>query len=115
MSKARSGGGITSNKLVSSRAPKPEPKAKAISPCAVSQIGNKQGNHATDKGTVRTRTEPLVTGRGYQPVGPTRNMGQGPGANRTFHRSGSQSSTPTARPMATGRDMLAFGPERSKG
>ncbi len=37
------------------------------------------------------RGEPLDAGRGYHPpVGPTSNMGQGPGANRTIHGTGSQ-------------------------
>ena len=108
MSKARSGGGITSNKLVQSRAPKAEPKAHAMSPGGVSRIGV----HPSPL----SRPEPIEAGRGYQPVGPTSNMGVGPGANRTVHRSGSQSSTPAARPMPAGRDILSeFGPERSKG
>jgi hypothetical protein len=98
MSRARSGGGAISNKLVSSRTPKAEPKARAISPAAVSRIGLKQGNHVTGKGTVRVQNPPLDVGRGYStPVGPTSNMGVGPGANRAVYRSGSQSSTPAAR------------------
>ena len=116
MKRAKSGGGITSNKVVNSRAPKAEPRSRAISPAAVSQIGLKQGNHATDTGTFRRRSEPLVVGRGYQtPVGPTSNMGQGPGANRTVYRSGSQSPTPAARPLPAGREILRdFGPDMKR-
>jgi hypothetical protein len=114
MSKAKSGGGITSNKLVTSRAPKVEPRSRAISPGAVSKLGAMQGNHATNQGrNVNVPPPKLDAGRGYQPVGPTSNMGVGPGANRTIYRSGSQSATPTARPMPAGRDTLAeYGPNK---
>ncbi len=106
MAKARSGGGITSNKLVQSKAPKAEPKPRAISPGGVSQLGEHVGT--------RRAVQPLDVGRGYQPKGPTSNMGQGPGANRQVHRCGSQG---THGPVNLGhspqrRDTLAeFGPD----
>jgi hypothetical protein len=109
MSKARSGGGITSNKLVQSRAPKAEPKAHAMSPGGVSRIGV----HPSPL----SRPEPIEAGRGFQPVGPTDNVAAvGVGGGRTVHRTGSQSPTPAAKAMPAGRDILSeFGPERSKG
>ena len=66
MSKPRSGGGATSNKVVSSRAPKAEPRSRAISPAAVSRIGLKQGNHA-DTGTVRVVTRHSMRGEAMRP------------------------------------------------
>jgi hypothetical protein len=63
MSKARSGGGITSNKLVQSKALKAEPKATAISPGAVSRIGS----HPSPL----TKPKALDAGRVAGPVGPT--------------------------------------------
>lgn len=105
MTKATSGGGITSNKLVRSKAPKMEPRSHAIDPGAVSRLGA----HPSP-----AQAKPLVSGRGYStPVGPSSNMGQGPGANRTVYRSGSQSATPAAKPMPTGSfDILReFGPD----
>jgi hypothetical protein len=71
---ARSGGGITSNKLVSTEAKKAEPKSRAINPAAADGIGQ----------TTAFKKPPLESGPGYKTlVGPTSNMGQGPGAGRT--------------------------------
>jgi hypothetical protein len=110
MAKARSGGGITSSKLVRAKAPKAEPRSRAMSPGGVSQMGT-----AVDPRSVT----PLVSGRGYQPKGPTSNMGQGPGANRVVMRSGSQSLhgpvTPgeVRSPRPGGRDTLSeYGPDK---
>jgi hypothetical protein len=72
------GGG--SNKFVQSKAPKAEPRAKAVSVETTAQLG----------ASTAFQKKPLEMGRGYQPVGPTSNMGQGPGANRTVHKCGSQ-------------------------
>jgi hypothetical protein len=83
MAKARSGGGLGMNKVVHRQAPKVEPKSTAINPGGAAQLGSKAlaPKYAT----------PLEAGRGYStPVGPSSNMGQGPGANRQTHRSGSQ-------------------------
>jgi hypothetical protein len=118
MRKARSGGGITSNKLVTTRAPKAEPRARAQSPSAVSKLGAMQGNHATGQGrNVNVPPPKLDAGRGYQPPsGPTDNVAAvGVGGGRTVYRSGSQGSTPVARPMPPGRDILSeFGPESKR-
>ena len=79
MTKTHSGGGRTP---VHASAPKVEPKARAMSPGAVSQLGAHVGRQRA--------VEPLVAGPGYKPpVGPTQS-GVGPGAGRTVHRSGSQ-------------------------
>src|SRR2546430_16218351 len=100
------GGGIQSNKYVTSKAPKVEPKAKAMSPEAVAQQG----------AATAFRKPPLVQGAGYTPakVGPTgigkatvRPDTPGPGSGRTTYASGSQGSTPPAREMPKGRDTLA--------
>ncbi|MDE2106420.1 MAG: hypothetical protein KGL39_54900, partial [Patescibacteria group bacterium] len=49
---------------------KVEPVARAVSPGAVSQIGNKIGNHASDGGgTIRVRHETMYEGKGYKSPG----------------------------------------------
>ena len=123
MSKARSGGGLTSNKLVTSRAGyKVEPVANKASPAGSNQQGQ----------AVQFKKEPLIqAGKGYNPlpVPPTGAPGkynsawQGPGSGRTVYRTGSQSTygpvNPGERnkapdvPAATpGRDILSgYGPE----
>jgi hypothetical protein len=108
MAKARSGGGITSNKLVQSKAPKVEPRSKAISPEGVAQLG----------AATAFQKKPLDMGPGYQPVGPTSNMGQGPGANRTTYKCGSQGLQGSVNPghSAPAKDILgSFGPDRRNG
>jgi len=81
--KKLSGGGIGSNKVVHRQAPKAEPKPHAINPGGAAQLGSQAlaPKYAT----------PLQAGRGYSPpVGPSSNMGIGPGANRQVHHCGSQ-------------------------
>jgi hypothetical protein len=102
-------GGLGSKVVRKSSLPKTEPKARLINPRAVSQLGTAVDPRAVEK---------LDAGRGYAtPVGPTSNMGQGPGANRTLYgQSGTQKtygpvdrgSTPPARDILSG-----FGPEKS--
>jgi hypothetical protein len=121
--KIKSGGGITSNKYVTNKAPKVEPKSKAMSPEATAQLG----------AATAFKKPPLVAGKGYTPgaLGPT-GVGKattstatsGPGSGRTTYASGSQGSYgPVARgetnrapdPPATapGKDILRdYGPER---
>lgn len=60
---------------------KVEPRSHAISPGAVSQIGIKQGNHASDGGhTVHVATPSLNEGRGLK----------APMVGTTSHAKGSQ-------------------------
>src|SRR6266852_5869437 len=85
MAKARSGGGITSNKLVQSKAPKAEPKPRAINPgYMATSLGGKVG---TQKAIT-----PMDAGSGYKtPKGPTDNVAAvGVGGGRTVHHCGSQ-------------------------
>jgi hypothetical protein len=85
MAQARSGGGITMNKTVSTRsAGKVEPRAHAVSLDAVGRIGSMQG--------VGTPAVDLYKGAGYStPVGPTPGYDARPGGNgRQVMKSGSQ-------------------------
>jgi hypothetical protein len=77
-----SGGGHGSRPVTHTRAPKAEPKAHAIDPGAVSQIGI---SHFLGRDELRD-------GKGYAtPVGPTDNVAAcGVGGGRDVHRSGSQ-------------------------
>ena len=115
--KVKSGGGITSNKYVTDRKGKQEPVAHRASPAGVAQQGMATAFHK----------EALIQGQGYQPYGPKDHTAQGPGANRTIYRSGTQGTHgPGAKgetnrapdPPATkpGRDILSdYGPEIRKG
>jgi hypothetical protein len=92
----RSGGGINSRVVGHYSDPKQEPKPHAVSPGYVSRLGGMVGPGTAYKA--------IYNQQGYtNPIGPTDNMGQGPGANRTVMRSGSQASTPSPRPMKPGR------------
>jgi hypothetical protein len=83
MTQAKTGPGGAGRHVTHSQCPKVEPVPSAINIGAVSRLGSMQG--------VGTPYKPLFEGRGYStPVGPTSNMGVGPGANRDVHRSGSQ-------------------------
>ena len=113
MPNIKSGGGITSNKLVTSKGYKTEPVANKASPAGAGQLG----------AAVQFRKEPLIQGKGYNPApvpatgianarkGPSE---AGPGSGRTIYKSGSQSPTPpVSKPVGAGRDILSeFGPER---
>ena len=108
-----SGGGVGSRVIKHSAVPKTEPRAKAISPRGVSQIGSSMGNHVTDKGSaVRGAVENINAGRGYMPVGPTDNLkSDARGAGRTVYACGTQSGQ-MPKPTPQGRDILSsFGPE----
>jgi hypothetical protein len=99
------GGG--SNKIVQSKAPKIEPRSKAVSVETTAQLG----------ASTAFQKKPLEMGPGYQPVGPTSNMGQGPGANRTTMRCGSQGVHGPVNPgnSVPARDILSeFGPNKRK-
>jgi hypothetical protein len=95
---ARSGGGINSKQVSHYRDPKKEPVAHGVSPGAVSRIRGVVG--------VGSDFKPLYNKQAYTtPVGPSDNMGAGPGANRMVMKSGSQGQhgsavSGTARPGA---------------
>jgi hypothetical protein len=87
-------GGLHSRQVRHTTAPKVEPRARAINPSAVNQLGNFIGDHATHSAkSTGYRGEPLVRGSGYNaPVGPTNMMPSGPGSGRKVYGSGSQST-----------------------
>jgi hypothetical protein len=73
--------------------PKVEPKARAMSPAASSQLGVSLGNHAmhSDGRVLKGAGVPLEAGKGYStPVGPAPMSAAGPGAGRTVYKSGGQ-------------------------
>lgn len=57
-----------------------EPRSHAVPPAYAGRIGLQQGNHATDKGTIRTQSIPMYEGRGIS----------APMKSSTSHKSGSQ-------------------------
>ena len=107
------GGGYGSRPTSHVQAPKVEPVSHRANPAGAAQLGR----------SVNFRKEPLEQGRGYEPskMGPTgianatfNASQQGPGSGRTIFKSGSQSPTPPAREMPTGRNTLSeYGPEIS--
>jgi len=67
----------------------PIPQAKAIVPAGVAQLGQRQGNHITDKGSTQYGGVDMAGGKGYEaPKGPAQQSGVGGG--RDIHRCGSQ-------------------------
>jgi hypothetical protein len=112
----RPGGGMGSNKVVERSAPKAEPRARAVSPAAVSQLGGHLGDHATGEGKIlpgggsslyagEGKILPgggssLYAGPGYSNVGP-RPTQEGPGGGRTVMHCGSQDmhGAPAGRPF----------------
>jgi hypothetical protein len=94
----RPGGGLHSRNVRHVSAPKREPRARAISPAAVNQLGAHVGDHITHvKGSTGYRGEPLVRGSGYSPPqGPTDNVkAVGVGGGRTIYEHGTQCQTGT--------------------
>jgi hypothetical protein len=83
MTRAKSGGGETMNKVVSTRNVKQEPVNHHISPTRPSQIGMAVYYHKSDLYQSTTT-----------PQGPTNLMTVGVGAGRQILPSGSQSRTP---------------------
>ncbi|WP_426410038.1 hypothetical protein [Bradyrhizobium ganzhouense] len=119
MSKAKSGGGSNMNKVRSVGVRTGAPTTRIISPGAVSNIGAPKANHATDTGTFRAASQPLVTGNARDvPLGNAvaGNVGRGgPGTGRVVHSTGSQGQHGPAAgsPQPQGRDILGdFGPNR---
>jgi hypothetical protein len=98
MAKSRSGhkpaGGIASRQHVE-KPVKTGAGAKAAHLGGVSQLGNKIGNHITNKSATNFRGDPLFAGPGYNPTkygnAVALNVGKGgPGTGRTTYASGSQ-------------------------
>jgi hypothetical protein len=68
---------------------KREPRAKAIVPAGVAQLGQRQGNHITERGSTSYGGVDMAGGKGYEPPkGPAASSGVGGG--RDIHRAGSQ-------------------------
>jgi hypothetical protein len=114
------GGGIGNSKVVNVSAPKPEPRARAINPGGVGQLGNKQGSHATDRRhETPYRGEEFVRGKGYNVGGPTDNVkAVGVGGGRDVHRSGSQATygaTSGSRKPDLGPILKTFGKDYNGG
>jgi hypothetical protein len=85
------------NKHLDVRAPKVEPRAKAIREQRVGQLGNMMGDHVTNRDSTGYRPGPLYSGKGYNaPYGitdPVKAVGVGGG--RTIYKTGSQCQTGT--------------------
>jgi hypothetical protein len=114
MAKSRAGGGPNSNKVVHRPHGKTEPRANAYRPQGVTQYGAMQGSHVTHDKESPYRGEPKRAGRGYEPVGPTSLMRNGPhGEGRIVMKSGSQQQYGSGgAPEPSGRDILSsYGPE----
>jgi hypothetical protein len=94
--KARSGGGLTSNKLVRPKIKAGPPRTNVISPSAVADIG----------ASIGYKRLPLIKGTAPQvPMGNdlATNVGRGaPGAGRTIYPSGYQCQTGPAAPGQKG-------------
>jgi hypothetical protein len=113
-----SGGGIGSRPVTHRSSPKVEPRPQAINPGGVAQLGNRVGDHTTNKGSSGYRGEKMSRGQGYAtPVGisdPVKAVGVGGG--RIVMKTGSQDmhgSANPGNPPAKGRDILSeFGPDR---
>ena len=89
-----SGGGHGSKNIVHPKV-RTGAGAKAAHEGGVSQLGNKVGNHITNKSATNYRGDPLFAGRGYNPAKygneVALNVGKGgPGTGRTTYASGSQ-------------------------
>jgi hypothetical protein len=87
--------------------------AKAAHLGGVSQLGNKVGDHITNKSGTGWRGDPLFAGRGYNPTeygnAKALDVGKGGcGTGRTIYSSGSQSQhgDVAGSPRPVGRDIL---------
>jgi hypothetical protein len=98
MSKAKSGGGLTMNKVGHYNDPKREPISREVSQGAVSRLGAKVGPGTPEKSFYNK----IVASNPYGVTDNTRDLRPG-GCGRTVMPSGSQASTPAPRPMPKGR------------
>jgi hypothetical protein len=118
--KAKSGGGITSNKLKNVKLNLGGPN-KAIDPAWPAQVGGAYGNHAMQGDTPRTQAVGKFAGPALNPtpLGNTvaESTVKGPGGSRTIYQGQGRRSalTLSVKPMPTGRNTLAeFGPESKR-
>jgi hypothetical protein len=108
MARATSGGGIQGNKVVHVPQPKREPVTHPTDPGAVSRLGGAVGPGTPYKPLYYNNVSAST------PVGPTNNLGQGPGANgRMVMKSGSQgthgsTTSGVARPGASAKIFPGF-------
>jgi hypothetical protein len=105
MTKVRgvTGGGIDGKNVSNVNAPKQEPKPHAVSVGAVSRLGGMVG--------VGTPYKNIYNAVGYTtPLGTKQVVGADckPGGGRMVMRAGSQSTTPSPRPMGKGRDLFKW-------
>jgi hypothetical protein len=111
------GGGYGSRQHREVRAPKVEPRPRAVHPGGVGQLGNKQGDHITRGGSSGYRGDPFYRGKGYAtPQGPTDNVAAvGCGGGRKVYASGSQGMTgnvaPGNPPAQRGDILSQYGPD----
>jgi hypothetical protein len=100
MSRAKSGGGATMNKVVeTTTGRKAEPKVHGVSVGATSRLGAVVGQGTPHKA--------IYSQQAYtNPVGTNHNFEMGPGAGRVVMRAGSQSKTPSPTPMGRGRSLF---------
>jgi hypothetical protein len=107
----RPAGGLHSNKVVHRPHGKTEPVANKYRPQGVSQYGQMQGTHVTDRRESSYRGEPKRGGKGYEPPGMISNpvSAVGVGGGRTIYKTGTQDQygtvAGTRRPQ--GRDILS--------
>jgi hypothetical protein len=95
-----SGGGAQGNFIAETRAPKTEPKSRAVSVGAVSRLGGAMGEGSDFKPLYQSTK--ASTPFGATPGNDCRLGGNG----RMIMRAGSQSATPQARPMSGGRKII---------
>jgi len=122
--RAKSGGGITSNKLKSVGVKAGPSNTNVVSPRGVSQLGYATGSQlkgAESYGTKNTALSVFERKAAEQPLGNAvaTNVGAGgPGTGRTTYPSGYQSlhGKPVQGSTPAPRDTLAsYGPERRRG
>ncbi len=101
MTKARSGGGINSNKVVQSRGVVPGKPAKGVVP---------QGTIGLQRVTTTGYKEPTVPSPKSVALGneTAKAAGQGPGAGRTVSKAGSQQGPGPAAPMTSGDPLKGW-------
>jgi hypothetical protein len=112
------GGGYGTRQHREVRAPKAEPRPRAVHPGGVAQLGNKQGSHVTRGEDSSYRGDPFYRGKGYAtPVGisdPVKAVGVGRG--REVFKTGSQGMTgqpaPGNPPKVPDRHIIeSYGPD----